>query len=117
MFKLIVLSTLTVIVCLTFVNSTTLTKFDIIDIHDNRNDQEFYNFVDEQLTVAMNRGNERLLEFYNWIKAARLECESKLENWPTFPRSREVLRLKMREKWLKLKDYEIVARRQLIKRN
>jgi len=111
----LIVATLLIVVSSTLVNSTTLTKFDIIDIHDFRNDGEFYKFVDEQYKVATNSGTERLLEFYNWIKAARLEMEAKLETWPTFPKSREVLRLKYRQKWLRLKEYEVAAHR-LLKR-
>jgi len=113
MAKILLLSTIITICIYATLTNSQLTKFDIIDIHDYRNDADFYRYLDEQYTVASTRGRERLLEFYNWVRAARQELERKLETWPTFPKSREVLRLKMREKWIRLQQYENSARKHI----
>jgi len=112
MANILILSGIITIVslCATLTNSQS-TTFDIINVHDFDNDAEFYRYVDNQFTVATTRGRERLLDFYNWVRAARQELERKLETWPTFPKSREVLRLKTREKWMRLHQYEISAQK------
>lgn len=112
MANILILSGIITIVslCATLTNSQS-TTFDIINVHDFDNDAEFYRYVDNQFTVATTRGRERLLDFYNWVRAARQELERKLETWPTFPKSREVLRLKTRKKWMRLHQYEISAQK------